>query len=268
MARLTAQGADATPQPRRRLLMISISEDRPADLILPPAFTARMAEPAADVHAQACRSAEEGAEPGTLLLGERDGTVTLAVVLAPDEPLAPARRALFAGMWAMAEAIGGFGPPEIPVVIAWPDTLHFNQGRLGGGRLGWPDGCREDTVPDWLVFSASLIASKRHAGDPGLTPDSTSLEEEGFPPDLAGPLAESFARLLTKAFEIWSEDGFSVLAQRYLDHLVLPPGARVEIDAVGDLRLHRPDAQVESWPLQPVLDVPAWRDPYTGTVRL
>ncbi len=166
--------------------MTQLSEARPADLVLPPAFTGLLAASAVDVHDEACRLAQEGAEAGTLLLAESGGTLALAVVLAPDEPLGGARRALFAGMWALIEAIGGFGPPEIPVVVSWPDTLHFNEARLAGGRLGWPEGCTDETVPDWLVFSASLIASKRHAGDPGLTPDSTSLEEEGFRPTSRG----------------------------------------------------------------------------------
>ena len=249
--------------------MTLFPEARPADLVLPPAFTGLLAEPASDVHAQACRLAREGAEAGTLLLGESGGTVSLAVLLAPDEPLAGARRALFAGMWALAEAIGGFGPPEIPVVVFWPDTLHFNQARLGGGRLGWPEGCGEGEVPDWLVFSASVIASKRHAGDPGLTPESTSLEEEGFPADLARPLAESFARFLTKAFEIWTEDGFQHLAGRYLDHLALPPHAReAQIVEDGGLRLTFAPGVTEDRPLLPALAQPAWRDPETGTVRL
>ncbi|MFY9292524.1 MAG: biotin/lipoate--protein ligase family protein [Methylorubrum rhodinum] len=249
--------------------MTLFPEARPADLVLPPAFTGVFAAAGADVHGETCRLAASDAEAGTLVLGERDGILTLAVVLAPDEPLAGARRALFAGMWALCEAIGGFGPPEIPVVVFWPDTLHFNEARFGGGRLGWPKGCGEGDVPDWLVFSASLIASKRHAGDPGLTPDSTSLEEEGFPADLARPLAESFARFLTKAFEIWTEDGFQHLAGRYLDHLALPPHAReAQIVDDGDLRLTFAPGLSEDRPLLPALVQPAWCDPETGTVRL
>ncbi|SFL19541.1 biotin/lipoate--protein ligase family protein [Methylorubrum salsuginis] len=249
--------------------MTQLSEARPADLVLPPAFTGLLAASAVDAHDEACRLAQEGAEAGTLLLAESGGTLSLAVVLAPDEPLGGARRALFAGMWALIEAIGGFGPPEIPVVVSWPDTLHFNEARLAGGRLGWPEGCTDEAVPDWLVFSASLIASKRHAGDPGLTPDSTSLEEEGFPADLARPLAESFARFLTKAFEIWTEDGFQHLAGRYLDHLALPPQAReAQIVDDGSLRLTFAPGVTEDRPLRPALVQPAWRDPETGTVRL
>jgi hypothetical protein len=88
--------------------MTLFPEARPADLVLPPAFTGVFAAAGADVHRETCRLAASDAEAGTLVLGERDGILTLAVVLAPDEPLAGARRALFAGMWALCEAIGGF----------------------------------------------------------------------------------------------------------------------------------------------------------------
>ena len=134
--------------------------------------------------------------------------------------------------------------------------------------LAWPQGCAETETPDWLVFSAMLIASKRDAGDPGLTPESTSLEEEGFPTDLREALVESFARHLTKAFEIWSEDGAARSTGRYLARLALPPGARATIDPEGDARLVHADGRGGSLPLLPALVSPTWRDPATGSVRL
>ncbi len=239
-----------------------------ADLILPPGFSSRTVAQGVDLdaHAAACRLAAGGeAEVATLVLGGHPARIDLAVVLAPDEPLRTARRAVFAGMTALADAVGIFGPPEIPVRIVWPGTLLFNGARLGGGRLGWPDGCPEAAVPDWLVFSATLIVSKAAAGDPGLTPDSTALEEEGFPPDLHGPLAESFARHLTKAFEVWREDGFDRVAERYRARLTGEPAVALDGDGA---RLTHPDGRSEWVTLATALREPAWRDPETGGVRL
>lgn len=248
--------------------MTSLLDATPsAGLVLPPGFSDRVVR--GDVHDAACRLAAAGeAEAATLLLGARGDLIELAVVLSPDEPLRTARRAFFAGMVALADAVGVFGPPEIPVRFLWPGTVTFNEARLGGGRLGWPDPCSEDAEPDWLVFSATLIASKAAAGDPGLTPDSTALEEEGFPADLHGPLAESFARHLTKAFEVWREDGFARLGARYLARLRHDPGLTAALDVEGGLRLTRPDGRAECLPLAAPLLAPAWRDPETGTVRL
>ena len=240
---------------------------RLAPLVLPPAFTGLVA--AGSAAGLACRMAESGeADAATLLMEERDDVIAFAVVLAPTEPLATARRAVFIGMQALADAVGAFGPPEIPVTFHWPDTLSFNGARLGGGALHWPEGCDETETPDWLVFSAMLLASKRDAGDPGLTPDSTSLEEEGFPNDLREALVESFARHLTKAFEIWDEDGAARSTGRYLTRLALPPGVRATIEPSGDARLVHADGRSETLPLRPALAAPSWRDPVSGTVRL
>ena len=237
-----------------------------AGLILPPGFSARAA--AGPAHDAACRLARAGeGEAATLVLGAREDLFDLAVVLAPEEPLRTARRAFFAGMAALADAVGVYGPPEIPVRFVWPGTVMFNGARLGGGRLAWPEACAEDAEPDWLVFSATLLASKAGAGDPGLTPDSTALEEEGFPAGLRDTLAESFARHLTKAFEIWREDGFAQLAARYLARLDGPPGAEVALDGAGDARLVHANGRGERLPLVPGLRAPAWHDPATG-VRL
>ncbi|MFE1599843.1 biotin/lipoate--protein ligase family protein [Methylobacterium sp. ID0610] len=237
-----------------------------AGLVLPPGFSERVAT--GDAHAEACRLAGAGEAPATLVLGTRSDLIDLAVVLAPDEPLRSARRAVFAGMAALADAVGVFGPPDIPVRFHWPATLMFNGARLGGGRLGWPATCAEDAEPDWLVFSAMLIVSKAASGDPGLTPDSTALEEEGFPPDLHGPFAESFARHLTKTFEIWREDGFGHVAARYLARLDGESGRRAALDDAGDARFSHPDGRTEHAPLARALLAPGWHDPETGAVRL
>lgn len=239
----------------------------PIRLTLPPAFTGRVVPMPDDAFAHACRIAGPDTT-GTLVLVARDDLIDLAVVLAPEEPLASARRAVFAGMVALAEGIGAQAPPEVPVVIAWPDTLLFDGARLGGGRLGWPQDCAEDSVPDWLVFSGLVIANKRDAGDPGLTPDSTSLEEEGFGVAGHAEIVEGFARHLMKAFEVWEQDGFGVLADRYLAHV--PIGAdeeRRRIEANGD-GVIAAAGRVRRLELLPALRVAAWLDPATGKPRL
>ena len=238
----------------------------PLPLALPPAFTSLVLAPPADAFAEAVALARrDGAEAaGTLVLVERADVIDCAVVLAPDEPLVSARRAFLAGMTALADAVGAHGPPEMPLTFIWPDVLMFDGARLGGGRLIWPEDCVEVDTPDWLVFSCMLIASKAHAGDPGLTPDSTALDEEGFPSGIRPLLVESFARNLIRAFDVWAEDGFEAVAGRYLAHLPTPPGVPVRIDGDGDVIL----GGSERWPLAALLRSPAWLSPETGTVRL
>jgi hypothetical protein len=230
-------------------------------LTLPPLFSGAILRPDEDAFAHALRAAADG--PGALFVGERRGMFEIAVALAPEEPLRSARRAVYPGMLALAQAVGANAPSEMPLAIDWPDTLVYDGARLGGGRLAWPDGCAEDETPRWMVFGVSLIASKAAAGDPGLTPGSTSLEDEGFVFEGRFALVESFARHLMKAFEIWDEDGFEAVAARCLGYLAGGPGEARRIDRNGDgLGGERRFA------LAPALAAVAWRDPATGGVRL
>jgi hypothetical protein len=234
---------------------------------LPPSYRLIVLREREDAFQHACRLAAE-AGAGTLVWVRRFDLVEFAVVLEPEEPLVSARRAFFAGMSAVADAIGSACPPDKPVEFEWPDTLVFDRARLGGGRLGWPTQCPEHDVPDWLVFSAMLLASKHGAGEPGLTPQSTSLEDEGcgFTHEA---FLESFARNLMRAFHIWNEQGFTPLAADYLARLTSQGGkaARTSIAENGDLILGRMGA-AERLAFLPALKEPAWLDPATGRPRL
>ena len=248
-------------------MTVSLAQGRGHGLTLPPAFTALVITQDSDgAFAEACRIARtDEAGTGTLVWGGPAETMEIAVVLAPEEPLRTARRAFVAGMVALAAAVGAHAPPEMPIEIEWPDTLRFDGARIGGGRLGWPETCGEDEEPEWLVFSGMFIVSKAYAGDPGLTPLSTSLEEQGFGYDDQESLVEGFARNLMKTFESWQEDGFDAVADRYLRHLPVGDGEFSRtLNANGDLvegaEAHRL--------LLPELSTPSWHDPATGRVRL
>ena len=102
-----------------------------------------------------------------------------AVVLEPDEPLRTARRAFYAGMAALADALAAHAPPEKPIAFVWPDAIEIDGGLVGGGQLAWPDG-PEDEPPPWLVFGGMIRTVSMAEGDPGLRPLSAALEDEGF----------------------------------------------------------------------------------------
>jgi hypothetical protein len=236
-------------------------------LDLPPAYSLVALREAADAFDEACRLAREGAGAGTFVRVGRADVLEFAVVLEPDEPLRSARRAVFAGMAAIADALAFFGPPEKPVTFTWPATVHFDGARLGGGRLGWPEACAEQEVPDWLVFSGMLLAAKVGVDDPGAYPQVTWLEEEGFDPAENDALIESFARHLLVAFDLWTERGFDPVADTYLARL---PRAHEDdrrgIDHNGDLLIHQ-GGSVERVPLLAPLQAAGWFDPSTGLPR-
>ncbi|GEP05780.1 biotin/lipoate--protein ligase family protein [Methylobacterium oxalidis] len=246
----------------------AMSQGRALDL--PPLFSVIAAGGGSGAHVEACRLASPEAA-GTIVHGLDGDCPAFAVVLAPDEPLASARRAFLAGMVAFGEALGAHAPPERAVRFAWPDAVLFNEARIGGARLAWPEHCAEDETPAWLVFSVTLIASKRWAGDPGLTPETTSLEEEGFEIADRGVLVESFARYLMRAFETWNGQGFETFAQLFSDRLIPAlSGAPQRVDVTGDLLTEDAAAPggARRDSLAAGLAAPTWLDPATGRPRL
>lgn len=231
--------------------------------VLPPSFRLVTLRERDDAFRHACRLGADAV--GTLVWVPRFHLLELAVVLGPDEPLRSARRAFYVGMAALAYAVGAYAPPDKPVQFVWPDTLLFDRARLGGGRLGWPEGCGEDDTPDWLVFSAMVLLSKHGAGDSGLTPGSTSLEDEGCegqPGDLVG----SFARHLLRGFHLWSDEGFDAIGTEYTSRLAEPETAlRPRLAENGDLLFGHPAKRLE---LGPALNHVGWLDARAGRPRL
>jgi biotin-(acetyl-CoA carboxylase) ligase len=214
-------------------------KSRPADLEhtldLPPGYTLVALRELGDAFAHGCDiAAETGA--GTLVWVGRYDLVEFSVVLEPDEPLISARRALFAGMNAVADAIAAHCPPEREVNFVWPDAVRFDGGLLGGARLGWPKDCAEDEVPAWLVFGAILRAADMAHVEEVQAASGVSLLSEGFEMIDTDAIIESFSRHFMTAFDRWNERGFEAIAQDYLARLVPgKAGERRAIDRNGDL---------------------------------
>src|SRR6266436_2497764 len=164
-------------------------------LDLPPGYTLVALREFGDAFAHGCEIAAK-AGAGTLVWVRRYDLVEFAVVLEPDEPLASARRALFAGMNAVADAIAGHCPPEREVSFDWPDAIRFDGGLLGGARLGWPAECAEADVPAWLVFSVILRAADMAHIEEVQAASGVSLLGAGFEMIETDAIIGSFARQL------------------------------------------------------------------------
>src|SRR6476620_6242285 len=123
-------------------------------LDLPPAFRLVTLREVGDAFAHATANAAKlGA--GTLVYVGRFDLAEFAVVLEPDEPLRTARRALYAGMAALADALAALAPPEKPIACVWPDAITVDRGLVGGGQLAWAPG-PESEPPQWLVFGGMI----------------------------------------------------------------------------------------------------------------
>ncbi|CAN7190265.1 hypothetical protein LJR220_000427 [Bradyrhizobium sp. LjRoot220] len=207
---------------------------------LPPGYTLVALRELGDAFAHGCEIAAQ-AGAGTLVWVRRYDLVEFAVVLEPDEPLNSARRALFAGMNALADAIAAHCPPERDVSFIWPDAIRFDAGLLGGARLGWPGDCAETEVPPWLVFGVILRAADMVHLDEVQAASGVSMLGAGFEMVDTDAIIGSFARHLMTAFDRWNERGFDAIAKDYLERLPRrKAGETRAIDANGDLLVKPP----------------------------
>jgi biotin-(acetyl-CoA carboxylase) ligase len=231
-------------------------------LDLPPAFRLVTLREVGDAFAHARANASTlGA--GTLVFVGRFDLAEFAVVLEPDEPLRTARRAFYAGMAALNDALAAHAPPEKPIVCAWPDSIYVDYGLVGGAQFAWAEGA-EDEPPEWLVFGAMIRTVSMGESEPGLKPLSAALEEEGFQDFNSGALVESFARHLMVHIDAWQEHGFAPVARSYLSRLEPENGVTRDIADNGDLLIRRSGRRdAERRELIAALASPAWLDPQT-----
>ncbi len=240
-------------------------DDRALDL--PPLYSLVPLREAGDAFSHACAiAADKGA--GALVWVRRFDLAEFAVVLEPSEPLSEARpAAIYAGMNALADSLAVHAPPWRPIAFDWPDAIRVDGVLVGGGRLGWPAGIRENQVPDWLVFSGMIRTVAVPAGEPGLRPLHGALDELGFEAVDASEIIASFSRHLMTAFHDWSETGFGSIASRWLDRLSPEHDRDAELAGNGDLLISRKASHglSERRSLAEALAAPSWLDPATGT---
>jgi Biotin/lipoate A/B protein ligase family len=236
-------------------------------LDLPPPFRLISLREVGDAFAHASSvAALEGA--GTLIHVGRFDLVEFAVVLEPEEPLRTARRALYAGLVALADALAAHAPPERPITFDWPDAVRVDGGLVGGARLAWPGNALEDALADWVVFGAMVRTVAMGEEEPGLHPLSAALDEEGFEDLGSGRLLESFSRHLMSVLDLWQASGFDEVAKSYLARLVPASGLRRELDENGDLLIRRTgESAIERRSLAHALGQASWLDPQTGGPR-
>ncbi|SEF10652.1 Biotin/lipoate A/B protein ligase family protein [Rhizobiales bacterium GAS191] len=243
---------------RRRRLPLSSGLD------LPPPFRLATLREIGDAFAHAkAIAAEAGA--GTLVHVGRFDLVEFAVVLEPEEPLAMARRALYAGLIALRSAVVMHMPPRRLITFAWPDAIHVDGALIGGARLAWPSEADEDRAPDWLVFGA--VVHRIGAGEETFQL-AGALENEGFEGPDSDELVGNCARHLMAVIDAWQANGFDTVIENYLAHLAHEAGSSPMIAGNGDLMVRRPGKRApERHSLAEALAEPAWLDPATGGPR-
>jgi biotin-(acetyl-CoA carboxylase) ligase len=242
-----------------------------AGLDLPPGYRGFAVRELKDALAHAVVLAPaEGA--GTLVWTRRFDIVEWALVVEPDEPLRTARRVLYAGMNALADAVAVHCPPEKPVVFGWPDTLQLDGGIVGGVQLVVPEGAAEEDVPPWLAMGFMLRSFVHVKGGSDATSldlplvRGTSLESEGFEIMDGAALIGSFARHFMVYVDRWQELGFAAVGRTYLERLPHKAAQPHRIAETGDLEIRdlMRGGGVDNKSLIAALAAPQWRDPETG----
>lgn len=232
-------------------------------LDLPPPYGLIVLREAGDAFAHACAiAAKQGA--GTLVWVRRYDMAEFAVVLEPEEALVHSRRAIYAGMNALADALAMHAPPSRPVTFDWPDAIRVDGVCVGGGRLAWPEGTCDDETPAWLVFSAMIRTAVASDEEPGLRPLG-ALDELGFEAPDPGKIITSFSRHLMSAFHEWRDVGFAPVAKQWM-HRLAPKKIEVRLADNGDLMFSRRPGQesLERQSLAQALEAPTWLNPATG----
>ncbi|MEY9183733.1 hypothetical protein ABIG06_005308 [Bradyrhizobium sp. USDA 326] len=235
---------------------------------LPPPFTLVRLRESGDAFAHACRIAPESGA-GTLVYVGRFDLAEFAVVLEPAEPLRSARRAFYAGMIALTDALRAYAPPRKPITIGWPDAVRIDGGLVGGGRMGWPFAADEHAPPPWLVFGAMIRTVAMNDDDPGVHPLASALDQEGFGEAGAAQITESFARHLMLALDGWRVDGFDSVGREYLARMPRERQTVQRIDDCGDVLTRRIGTDtIQRSDLVQALATPSWLDPALGGPRL
>lgn len=205
---------------------------------------------------------------GSLAYVGRFDLAEFAVVLEPDEPLRTARRAFYAGMVALTDALRAYAPPSKQVAIDWPDAIRVDGGLVGGGRLGWPSSAKEDEPPRWLVFGAMIRTVTITDSEAGVHPLASALDQEGFGEAGAIQVTESFARHLMLVTDVWKVDGFDAVAREYLARLSTERQT-TEIEDNGDLLVRRIGTdRLNRRDLSKALGSPSWLDAKLGGPHL
>jgi len=140
-----------------------------------------------------------------------------------------ARRALFAGMNAAADAMPPL-PAEREVSFDWLTR----SGSIGAcwavARLGWPTDCRETSVPEWLVLGFILRAADMAHVEEVQAAAGVSLLSEGFEMIETDAIIGQLRPSPHDRFDGGNEHGFDAIARDYLAAACEAQGRRAPND--------------------------------------
>ena len=144
----------------------------------PPLLSGKAVTGSTDPFAKACADAALGCDAGLVVHNVSEDWLRAAIVFAPEEPLEQAMAVLPACGIGYQNALGALAPPEVAVHLDWTGFITVNAARCGRLRVA-ASTTDPGIEPDWIVVGLEVPLIPRGGEDPGLTPDETSLFEEG-----------------------------------------------------------------------------------------
>ncbi|MBK0326673.1 DUF4444 domain-containing protein [Rhodobacteraceae bacterium F11138] len=179
----------------------------------PPLLRGVRARSDEDPFEKACAMAAVGCHGGTLVHSVMADRLRAALVFAPEVALRDAMAMLPVCGLGFQNALGALAPPEVAVQLTWEGRILVNGGQCGGMTAAAP-ACSPDAVPDWLVVGLE-VALMQTGTDPGLSPETTALNDEGCAGVVPVYLLESWARHTLVWINRWSEEGNQSLHEQW-----------------------------------------------------
>ena len=174
---------------------------------LPPGFAAVPC--GRDAWEAGVHGAGAGDDPGCVRWSFAEGTLHVAVVLAPDRPMQDSSPIVALGALALFDALATLAPPQVPIHLLPPDGLAVDGGRVATVWAAMASG-PSDRPPEWAVLGFEIEVQAGDA-EPGRTPDRTSLHEEGFGDVIADDILVNSLRHLLVWLDAWGQDGAAAL---------------------------------------------------------
>ena len=184
---------------------MSDTQDAPS---FPPLFRGEDSGPS-DPFELAIKRAQAGTDPGLVMYKLEPEHLRAAIVFTPESSLEDAMAMLFVASIGFADALGALAPPEVGVHFEWPSILRLN-GAKCGEIVAAASTMDPNAEPDWLVIGLTLqIFPSTMEVEPGQTPDTTSLIEEGCNDVPPTRLLESWARHTLVWINRYMDEGMS-----------------------------------------------------------
>lgn len=176
--------------------------------LLPPLLSGHRLAAGRDPVAAAVAAARRGtAGAGDLFWCEDDDDLALAVALEPDVPTGRCFDMLFAAMVAFGDAVGALAPPEVSVRYRWPCFLLVNGAGVGSAAVVIAEDL-DDGVPRWLIVGLrAAVRPPPGTPEPGLSPQRTTLWDEGCGGLSRNRLLESWSRHFLSWLDRWESEG-------------------------------------------------------------